>query len=195
MEGLRMAIDVVALGHGKEPQHVNRMAFEMTVIGHRQPAAIETETIEIAPAQADRGDAGGKTQEWFTDVARLDRRTKSARQAADRFGGQEVVLHQPLDTAGAGMVAIAKQLGDFRLNVEIELLLGATAEVMQLAAQGPIEALGLVETLGINFAEQMLRRHLHGAAEAIEKTAEPAQGLQVAQSTFAVLDIGLQRIT
>src|SRR5260221_12366707 len=117
MEGLRMAIDVVALGHGKEPQHVNRMAFEMTVIGHRQPAAIETETIEIAPAQADRGDAGGKAQEWFTDIARLDRPTKSPRPAADRFCGPEVVLHHPLHTRGAGMGAISTHLGDFRLKV------------------------------------------------------------------------------
>ena len=79
-------------------------------------------------------------------------RSSSARaedrgQVADILRDQEVVLHEALDVAHAGMRRVAEPHRDLALDVEREPLLGAPHDEMHVAAHRPEEILGAAEHL------------------------------------------------
>ena len=95
----------------------------------------------IAPAQAD----AGQSQEWLALMGCLDRRAEDARQIADALGDEEIMLHQPFDAAGAGMVGIADAPRQLRLQIEGQPLLCPAGQEMQMAAQRPQKGRRLLE--------------------------------------------------
>ena len=79
-------------------------------------------------------------------VMLLERRAEDAGQVADLLGDEEVVLHEALDVAQAGMRGVAEAHRHLALDVEGQPLLGAAGQEMQVAAHRPEEILGLLET-------------------------------------------------
>ena len=55
----------------------------------------------------------------------FEQRAEDARQIADVLRDQEIVLHEPLDAAAAGVVGVAHALRDLALQVEGQPVLGA----------------------------------------------------------------------
>ena len=55
------------------------------------------------------------------------------------------MLHEPLDALEAAAVAVAEPLGERRLAVEREPLLGPAGKEVQMAAHGPQEVLAAPE--------------------------------------------------
>ena len=76
-------------------------------------------------------------------VLGLELGAEDAGQVADLLGDQEVVLHEALDAARAGAVAVAHAPRDLRLHVEGQPLLGPAGQVVQVAAHRPQEVVRL----------------------------------------------------
>ena len=81
-----------------------------------------------------------------------------AGQVADRLRVEEIELHEALDRRFPGPVGVMHDLGDARLIVEVEPLLGASGEQVQMAAHRPEEALGAVEAAELGGGQQARRR-------------------------------------
>ena len=68
-------------------------------------------------------------------------------EIADVLGGEEVVLHEALDVAQAGMRGVTEPHRDIALHVKRQALLGAAGEEMHVAADRPQEILATAEHL------------------------------------------------
>ena len=186
-----MDIEPVALGLVEQAQQLDGVLDERVVGLDRQAVAVDAEPFDAAPAKRQRGEAEPLPALLVT---LLQDRAQDAGQVADVLGDQEVVLHHPLDPAGAGVVGIAHALADGGLDVEGEALLGAPGQVMEVAAHRPQEILGLGETPGVAGGEHAKVHQVLHVVHAVEILGDPEQGLQVAQAPLALLDVGLQHI-
>ena len=124
----------------------------------------------------------------------LERRADDAGQVADFLGDEEIVLHEALDRAQAGMALIAEPLGHQLLHVEAQPLLGPAGEEVQVATHRPEEALAAAEAAIFVAVEHAGLDELGLGLVGIEILGEPVQRVQVAQAAFAVLDVGLDQI-
>src|SRR5690606_29587828 len=70
----------------------------------------------------------------------------------------------------------------------------AVAQVVQVAAQRPQIGLRLVEALRGLVGQHAVADQLPQRVGAVEELADPAQGLQVAQSALPLLDAGLELV-
>ena len=127
-------------------------------------------------------------------LLQLERRADDAGQIADFLGDEEIVLHEALDRAQAGMALIAEPLGHQLLHVEAEPFLGPAGQEMQLATHRPEEALAAAEAPIFVAVEHAGLDELSLGLVGIEMLGEPMQRVQVAQAAFAVLDVGLDQI-
>ena len=115
-------------------------------------------------------------------------------EIADILGDQEVMLHEALDVAHAGMRGVVKPHRDLALDVEREPLLGAPHDEMHVAAHRPEEILGVAEHLVFRLIEDAALDQLFGAVHAINVFRDPEQRVQVAQPALAVLHVRLDQI-
>src|SRR5580692_13212121 len=110
------------------------------------------------------------------------------------LGGEEVVLHEALDVAQAGMFGVAKSDRDFALDVERQTLLGSAGEEVHVAANRPEKIFATPEHVVFVAVENAAIDQFLGLANPIDILGNPEQRMQIAQSTFAVFDIGLDQI-
>ena len=85
-------------------------------------------------------------------------------------------------------------LGDARLIVEVESLLGAAGKQMQMAAHRPEESLGAVETAELGGGEQSGLHEVGGPFDPVDIFADPVERVEVAKPALAVLDVGLDDV-
>ena len=174
----------------EEPDQVDRVFRERIIGGNRQALALEDEAVEVAALQREARQA--ETRRPL--VLALDRSTEDAGQVADVLGDQVIVLHEALDAARAGVVAIAHAPADLALDVEGQPLLRALRDQMQVEAQGPQEVVRLGEGAGLGLGDDALRHQLFHALDAIDVFGDPEQGVEIAQAPLAVLDVGLDHV-
>ena len=124
----------------------------------------------------------------------LESRADDAGELANFLGDEEIVLHEALDGAQAGMPAIAELFRHQRLKIEAQALLGALGEKMQLAAHRPEEALAAAEAAVFGWGEHPGIDELLLGRVGVKVLGEPVQGMQIAQATLAVLDVRLDQI-
>ncbi len=111
-----------------------------------------------------------------------------------RFGDQEIVLHEALDPARAGVVGIAHELADFSLQVEGQPFFGAAGDVMQMAAHRPQERLSPLKAPRFFGRQHAKIDKLTDIVDAINVFGDPEQRMQVAQPALAFLDVGFELI-
>ena len=128
------------------------------------------------------------------ELLHLQGRAQDRRQVADVLGDEEVVLHEALDRAQAAALVVAQLLGEPRLHVERQHLLGAAAEEVQVAPDRPQEVLALAEGGHLVGLEDAGRNGGGAHALAVEILRQPVQRVQIAQAPFAVLDVGLDLV-
>ncbi len=99
-----------------------------------------------------------------------------------------------LDGAPPRAVFVAHALGDLDLEVEGEPVGGAVGEQVHVAAHRPEEFVGLAEGLKFVVGENLQRGQFGNARDAVDVFRHPEQGLQVAQTAFALLDVRLDHV-
>ena len=127
-------------------------------------------------------------------MGRLDGGAEDAGQIADALGDQEIMLHQPLDAEGPGMVGIADAPRQLGLQIEGQALLRPSGEIVQMAAHGPEEGGRLLEGRHLGGAQHPAVDQGGDLIHLIEIFGDPVEGMEVAQASLALLDVGLQRI-
>ena len=127
-------------------------------------------------------------------LALLQRGAEDRGEVADILRDQEVVLHEALDVAHAGMLRVAEPHRDLALDVERQPLLGAAHDEMHVAAHRPEEILSVAEHLVFRLVEHAALDQLFGAVHAIDVLRDPEQRVQIAQAALAVLDVRLDQI-
>ena len=113
-------------------------------------------------------------------LLQLKRRADDTGQIADFLGDEEIMLHEALDRAQAGMALIAEPLGHQLLHVEAKSFLGPASQEMQLAAYRPEEALAAAEAPIFVAVEHARLDELGLGLVGIEMLGEPMQRVQVA---------------
>src|SRR5205823_10712884 len=106
-----------------------------------------------------------------------------------------IMLHETFDAARAGMVGVAHPGADLGLHVEGEALLGAPGEVMEVAANGPQEALGALEPRRFLDRQYPQLNELPDVVDAVDVFGDPIQRVQIPEPALAFLDIGFELIT
>ena len=126
----------------------------------------------------------------FISSAEQTIRVSSPTSLAD----QKIMLHEALDRAQACMPAIAEPLGHHLLHVEAQPLFGVPGEEMQMAAHRPQITLAAAEAPIFVGREHAGLDELFFRLVGIEVLGEPMQRVQIAQTAFAILDVGLHKI-
>ena len=177
------------LGHTKQPNHLHRVG-EVLAVRDTQPPALVDKAFEVAPEQA----AQGQAEPRFAAVLFLQCRAKNARQIADGFCHQVVMLHEAFDGARVGAGPVAESLGQFDLGVEREPLFRPPGQVVKLAAYGPQKRLGAAEPCELRARQYFLVDQLIDAVDAVEVLGDPKKRMQIAQAALAVFDVGLDEV-
>ena len=186
----RVDVEVVLLGDVKEPQQRDRVLLEKIVRWDRQPIAVEPKAVEPAP----RLSPAQPRQPAFAFLVDFEDRAEDAGQIADILGDEEIMLHEALDAARAGMVGVAHAGADLGLQRKGQAFLGAPGEVMQMAAHRPQKALGALEARRLLGRQHAQLDELGDIVDAVDVFGDPEQRVQVSEPALALLDIGFELI-
>src|SRR5690242_2972308 len=80
-------------------------------------------------------------------------------------------------------------LGNASLIVEAEALLGAAGEQMQVAPNGPEEALGAIEPFELGGGQQAGADQIGRTLDTVDVFADPIEGMEIAQASLPVFDV------
>ena len=187
---LGMDVELMALGDVEQPYEVDRVIGEGGVAFHRDPVPAHPEPFDVAFAQSQPGQG----EKGFAPVLFLQRGAEDAGQVPHLLGVKEVVFHEALDPAGAGVIGIAHEAAELFLQIEGQPVLGAPGDIVKVAAHRPQEVLGLGEAGGLLGRQHAELDHLADLVHPVEIFGDPEQGVQVAQASLAFLDVGLEHI-
>ena len=195
---LGMDGEIVLLRQIKQPDQVDRVAGEDLWPGDIDAVVVDDEIVGLG--QPLRPACGTKSRDDTAQnrrrhcLALLEAGAQDGGEIADMLGGEEVVLHEALDVAQAGMLGVAEPHRDIALDVERQPLLGAAGEEMHVAADRPQEIFAAAEQSVFVAVEHAALDQFLGLAHAIDVFGDPEQRVQVAQAALAVLDVGLDQI-
>ncbi len=106
----------------------------------------------------------------------------------------EIILHEMLDPTASAIIDIAHPLGHLHLHVKAQDILRAPSKDVQMTTHRPQEPLGRVEGIKLLAGEDIEAHQFFSARHSMLVFRDPIEGLQIAQTTFALFDIGLQHI-
>src|SRR5690348_11272457 len=161
---MRMDVEPFLLRDIKEPQQRDRIFRELILARDIESAGIDGEALDRFLAETPA------LQREFRLMAmlRFEHGAEDARQIADILRDEEVVLHEALDAARAGMGAIPHAGADFALPIERQPVFGAAGEEMEMAAHGPEEILRPREALRLFRREHFQLDELVYVVDAID---------------------------
>ncbi len=90
------------------------------------------------------------------------------------------MLHEALDAARAGMIAIAHAAPDLALMIEGQAIFGAAGDEMEMAAHRPEEILRPRETLRLLRREHVEIDEFVDVVDAIDVFRDPEQRVKIA---------------
>ena len=188
---------LVLVGEDEQADEIDRVLDEGVLVHGRDAAVLDAEVRGAAQlgaaAPAERREQRVQRRHRL-QLLELERRADDPRELPDLLGDEEVVLHEALDGAQAGVAAIAEPLGHRPLEVEAQALLGAVGEEMQVTAHRPQEGLAAAEAAIFMAREDAGLDELLLGLVGIKVLGEPVQRVQVAQAAGAFLDVGLDEI-
>jgi hypothetical protein len=177
----------------EEPQDIQLVGEERLCL--RDGDAVLLDRVAVlhllapCPAAQEAEDRGR-----LLDMAGLELGQEDAGQFAHAGGVAEIVLHEMLDRAAAGMVLVSQPFGDLHLDVECHLVLSAIGDQVQVAAHRPEKPLGRVEGGEFLGAEHAEIDQVPRAGHAMFVFRDPVERLQVPQPALALLDVGFQHV-
>ena len=92
------------------------------------------------------------------------------------------------------MVGVAHTLGQIGLDVKTQRFVRAVGQVMQVTAHGPQKALRGGEAFGVGLVQNPVCNQPGQVVHAVQILGNPKQRLQIAQTPFAVFDVGFKHI-
>jgi len=186
-----MDVVVPRLGRMEEPQQVDRIGLETVRIADVEAPGFRLEGTDVAPPRQDPG----KIEPRLALVLGFEGGAEDARQVAHVLGGQIIVLHEPLDAARSGTVRVAHARADLDLHVEGQPILRPVGEIVQMTAHGRKELFRLLEASQFRAGQDATSGEVRDILDLIEVLGNPVEGVQIAQSSLAILDVGLQHVT
>ena len=124
----------------------------------------------------------------------LESRAEDAREVAHFLGDEIVMLHETFDAARTRAVRVPHAPSDPRLGVEGQPLLRAMRQIVQMAAHGPEIFFRLRETPELVLGQHPMTHEVGNPGNLKDVLADPEQGVQIAQTPFALLDVGFHDI-
>src|SRR5690606_37220506 len=211
--GARLATHGVLDQHRIAPRHAHRLGVDLEplLLGELEyldqprrllPEPVVAERADLAAGDAvalehARAAAEARQQPAWASAPRhllVDMREEHAGQVPDVLRLQEIELHESLDRALPGAVAVVHPPGDFALEVEGQAVLGTPGDRMQVATDRQHEAFGAAKARVLLGREQADVDQFGRAADAVNVLADPVERLQVAQAALAILDVGLDDV-
>ena len=194
--GVGMDRQVVAVGQPEQADQVDRITLEGAVVPEPDAVVLDDEIVCIEGSGAAASPAAEHPVEHRTmlRLARLQLGANDRRQITHVLGGEEVGFHEPLDRGKPVPPGEADALGDLRLPVEGQALLGAAGEEVQMATHAPQELLAAREQPELLVREQARLDQLPRLAHAVDVFGDPEQGVEIAQAALPVLDVRLDEI-
>ena len=110
------------------------------------------------------------------------------------LGDEEVIFHELFDGSAGRPVPISQTFRDVRLHVERKSFFSPTGDTMQLTADVPEEVFRRAECRELFIGKHAVPDELGRVDGAVQIISDPVEGLQVAQTALAVLDIGFDQI-
>ena len=186
-----MDIHLFPMGDGEKPQQRHGILAEK-ILGFGPDAAfLDDESVDHPAPPAE----GGEPQARAALVLIFQRGAEDAGKVAHFLGIEEVVLHEPFDRAGAGMVGIAHQSRHPFLHVEGQAVFFPVGQVMKIGAHRGQVILGLGEAPGLALGNHAERHHGGDLFHPVNVFGDPEQRMKVAKAALAFLDVGLQNVT
>ena len=180
-EGVRMQVEVLAVGEAEQPDQGGGVAFEQVRPLQQQPAALlhEARLVELPRRAAGQEEQARQALRGLGPVS-LQLGAEDPRQGADLFDGHEVAAHEPLHRrlAVAGPEPHAGR--DLGLKVEHQPVLGAAAGEVQVHAHRPKEVERPLQRAAVPRREGLDVDDFGGLVLGIEVLGDPEQGVQVA---------------
>src|SRR5271166_5950601 len=102
------------------------------------------------------------------------------------------MLHEPLDAEKPHAVVVAQAARHLGLQIEGQTLLGFAGEKMEVTASCPEEGFAAVEGRDLLGGEDLVLRL--AVLTGVEVGREPMQHVEVAQPSFALLDVWLDPV-
>ena len=194
---VRMDRQVRAVCDPEDAQEIDRVTLE-----HVLPDDVDSVVLDPkVPGVGDdaRPPTPESPEETVEDRSRLglpllERRGNDRRQVADVLRHEEIVLHETLDVGLSGAGRIAELAGDWPLYVEAQALLRPAGQEVQVAPDRPEKLLAAPEERELARREQAGLDQVVRAPYPIDVFRDPKKRVEVAQSPFAFLDVGLDEI-
>ena len=122
-------------------------------------------------------------------------RAQNRGQISDILRDEKIVLHEAFDALEAAPTMIAQAFRQTRLTVEGQSFLRTIGQEMQMTPHGPQEILAATESHLLSAREDRLTDGIARVGAAARNiTRKPVERVQVAQTAFPVLDVGLHQI-
>jgi hypothetical protein len=187
----RVDLELLAGGEGEQLEQAHGIGAKEIVLGDRDSPAVEDEAAEPLGPPPDRGK---REAEALLPQLLVELGEEEAGQVADRLRVEEIELHEALDGRFPGPVGVIHDLGDPRLVLEAEPLLGPAREQVQVAPHRPEEALGPIEPAEFLGSEEPGLDEVQGLFDAMDVLADPVERVEVAKAALAILDVGLDHV-
>ena len=188
---LRMDFQPIGIGQHEQFEQPHWIAGEPIVRRHVDFAAEHLEPFEAALARAKSGKQPARllAGELFVKLGE-----KQPGQVADVFGLQKEVLHEPFDCAFARTIGELHPRGNLALQIEGQPVLGAAGNGVEVAAHRPKEVLSPAEVAVFLAGQQPGADQFGNVADVVDIFADPVQRVQIAQSAFALLNVGFDHV-
>ncbi|MND99466.1 hypothetical protein D3C80_918520 [compost metagenome] len=195
-EGVGVQVQVQPVRLDEQQQQAHRIAGEDGGPGDGQPPLFDRQAVEGQPDPAPPHQPRQAARQTFRLLllARLKLGRDGAGQGADLARDLEIATHEALDRQFVAAPPPAHAPGDFRLEVEGQLLLGPPGDQMQQDAHPPQKADRLAEAAQLARGQQALQRRLPPLAVRGQGPSDPEQGVEIAKPALAVLNVGLDAI-
>ena len=186
----RVAVDGQSPGlrHRVQADQVGGPPGEDLLVVHGHPAVPDLEGV------VDRLRAGNAPEQApgrVLDGAAVDQRVGRSRDLLER---DVRVAHQLLDAELAvPVVGVAERRGETALVVEREPIVAPAGRVMQLVAEAPEQVAGRARRRHLAVRQQASLPCLAEAGHLVAHARDPERRLQVAQASFALLQVRLEQ--
>ena len=182
----RMQFQVPVARHAQDAQHLDRLDVEPPT-GQRQQLAFRQHE-----AGGDQRLVGLGLDRRWPQCGPQDGGFQDAGQTGNLARVQEEMAHETLHPVLAAAPCVAHPGTDHRLQIERQPLFGTPRHVMQVEPDGPQELPRASSMAGFLVGQDTAETGQFAHGLRVEHIAsDPVQGLQVAQSAAAFLDIGL----
>ena len=184
-----MDIGIMVLSNLENPQHAYRLVPEQDVISKMNPSTANGKLADILAEQK----TPAQQRASFAKI-RLDGSANDACQIADIACREIIAFHETLNRAQPAPVGKTHQRSNRHLPLKIKPFLGTAGKQVEMTAHGPQKTLRGCKPACLAVPQNNLVDKIQNIICPIGEFGDPEQRMQIAQTTFALFDIGFDDI-